>query len=117
MGNKFELYQIGTVKKQESEILQIDDLVMDIRKHTVIRDNKKIDLTRKEFAVLEYLLLHAREVVSKIILIEHVWDIEANLFSNTIETHIGNLRNKMDRGFKKKLIHTISRVGYKVSDE
>lgn len=98
----------------KSDILSIDDLTLDSGRASVRRAGKKIKLTRKEFALLEYLLRHQGSVLSRGTLMEHVWDIHGDLFSNTIETHILNLRKKLDLPGAKKLIHTISGRGYKI---
>ncbi len=98
----------------KEDILSIDDLVLDSARCNVERAGKKIKLTRKEFALLEYLLRHKGSVLSRGTLMEHVWDIHGDLFSNTIETHILNLRKKIDRPNAKKLIYTISGRGYKI---
>ena len=78
-----------------SEVLTIDDLVMDTKRHTVKRGEKEIYLTRKEFMLLEYLLKHRDSVVSRGMIMEHVWDMNADPFSNTIESHILNVRKKI----------------------
>lgn len=98
----------------KEEILTIDDLILDSTRFNVERGGKKIKLTRKEFALLEYLLRHKGAVLSRGTLMEHVWDIQGDLFSNTIETHILNLRKKLHRPGSAKLIHTISGRGYKI---
>jgi len=98
-------------------LMKAGDLEMDIKKRSVKRGGKPIQLTRKEFSFLEYLLIHLDEVVSRNILLEHIWDINANPFSNTMETHVKNLRKKIDGEYEKKLIHTIPGVGYKLSAE
>lgn len=98
-----------------SEVLTIDDLVMDTKRHTVKRGEKEIYLTRKEFMLLEYLLKHRDSVVSRGMIMEHVWDMNADPFSNTIESHILNVRKKISAKGKKNLIHTLPGVGYKIS--
>jgi DNA-binding response OmpR family regulator len=98
----------------KEEILSIDDLVLDSTRCNVERGGKKIKLTKKEFSLLEYLLRHKGVVLSRGTLMEHVWDIHGDLFSNTIETHILNLRKKIDSPGAKKLIHTLSGRGYKM---
>jgi two-component system copper resistance phosphate regulon response regulator CusR len=97
-----------------SEVLTIDDLVMDTKRHTVKRGEKEIYLTRKEFMLLEYLLKHRDSVVSRGMIMEHVWDMNADPFSNTIESHILNVRKKISAKGKKNLIHTLPGVGYKL---
>lgn len=99
---------------RQSDVLRFEDLVIDTRKQTVMRGKQAIYLTRKEFALLEYLARHSGEVVSRSAIAEHVWDINADPFSNTIETHILNLRKKIDRQHKKKLIHSVPGRGYKI---
>jgi DNA-binding response OmpR family regulator len=80
-----------------------------------MRADKYIQLTKKEFGLLEYLIRHKEVVISRTALIEHVWDINADLFSNSLETHMLNLRKKIETKGKPKLIHTVSGRGYKVS--
>lgn len=96
------------------DVLELDDLAVDIRGQTVLRAGKKVYLTRKEFQLLEYLLRNAHRPVSRGMILEHVWDQTADPFSNTIETHILNLRRKLDRGSRRKLIHTLPGRGYKI---
>lgn len=96
------------------EIIRLADLEMDQKKRIVKRGGDSIYLTRKEFSLLEYLLVHAGEAVSRNVIIEHIWDVNANPFSNTIETHVKNLRNKIDKGHNLKLLRTIPGVGYKL---
>jgi two-component system, OmpR family, response regulator len=98
----------------KSEILTFQDLTVDTSKHIVTRQKHEIHLTRKEFMLLEYLLRHRGQAVSRAELLEHVWDAKANIFSNTIESHIVSLRKKLDGPNRKKLIHTISGRGYKI---
>lgn len=97
------------------DVLKLDDLSLDVTRYLVTRGNKEVFLTRKEFGLLEYMLRNADRVISRTALIEHVWDIHADLFSNTLETHILNLRRKIEHPKKKKLIHTISGRGYKMA--
>lgn len=102
-------------KKLIEDLLQLDDLKMDIAKYRVTRGRKMVTLTRKEFGLLEYMLRNTDRVISRTALIEHVWDIHADLFSNTLETHILNLRRKIEQPRKRKLIHTVSGRGYKMA--
>ncbi len=98
----------------EDEILEIDNLKVDTRRNHVERAGKKIYLTRKEFMLLEYLLKNQGLVMSRGMIMEHVWDMNADPFSNTIESHILNLRKKIDIEGENKLIHTVPNRGYKV---
>lgn len=99
----------------QNEVLNLDDLMVDFRKHLVRRGKKDIYLTRKEFMLLEYLLKNQDQVISRGALMEHVWDGSGDLFSNTIETHVLMLRKKIDAHTPRKLIHTIPGRGYKLS--
>jgi DNA-binding response OmpR family regulator len=99
------------------DVLSLDDLVVDTARCYVTRAGRPVRLTRKEFGVLEYLLRHQGVVISRTRLIEHVWDMHADLFSNTLETHILNLRKKVEQKAKPKLIHTICGKGYKIALE
>ncbi len=99
----------------EPPVLEIADLKVDTSKQRVERNNKKIYLTRKEFSLLEYLMKHKGSVVSRGMIMEHVWNADSDPFSNTIEAHILNVRKKVDNvSSKQKLIHTIPGRGYKV---
>lgn len=98
----------------KSEIIKLDDLIIDPQKHLVKRGDTNIYLTLKEFMLLEYLAKNCGNVVSRGELIEHVWDMNADLFSNTIEAHISNIRKKIDPSKKPKLLHTIPGRGYKL---
>ncbi len=93
----------------------IDDLTLDCKNYTVSRGKEYVSLTKKEFGLLEYLLRNQNQVMTRTDLIEHVWDINADLFSNSLETHILNLRKKIERPGKPKLIHTVSGRGYKIT--
>jgi DNA-binding response OmpR family regulator len=101
-------------RKIENDSLQVDDLTVDIKKHLVARGSKKIYLTLKEFMLLEYLARNQGLVLTRAMIMENVWDMNADLFSNTIESHISSLRRKIDLPGKTKLIHTISGRGYKI---
>ncbi|MEI7620444.1 MAG: response regulator transcription factor [Candidatus Falkowbacteria bacterium] len=100
--------------KRENPILKIDDLVLDTDKHLVKRGRQAITLTKKELSLLEYLLKNRGRVMSRVMIMEHIWDANADPFSNTIESHITNLRRKINLPGKKELIHTVSGRGYKV---
>lgn len=101
-------------KEMEDEILTISDLIIDIRRHTVRRANKEIYLTRKEFVLLSYLLRNAGSAMSRGMIMEHVWDMQMDSTSNTIESHILSLRKKIDAKSNKKLIQTVPGIGYKI---
>jgi two-component system, OmpR family, copper resistance phosphate regulon response regulator CusR len=102
-------------KQEPSPTLSVADLVLDPIKHKVTRDGKDINLTPKEFSVLEILLRHKGEVVSRTMIIDHVWDYNFDSMSNVVDVFIAQLRRKVDKGAKVQLIHTLHGVGYKVS--
>ncbi len=101
-------------QKIEEAVLQLNDLSLDIASQIVQCGEKEIYLTRKEFALLEYLMKNQGKVLSRGMIMEHVWDMNADPFSNTIETHILNLRRKIERRNAKRLIHTVPGRGYKI---
>ncbi len=92
--------------------LQVEDLTLDTQRHTVERAGRAIDLTHKEFTLLEYLMRNAEQVVSRAMITEKVWGYSFDSYSNLIDVHINHLRKKMDRGYDPKLIHTVKGVGY-----
>jgi DNA-binding response OmpR family regulator len=100
----------------EGDILKIDNLELDSGKHTVTRGGKEVYLTRKEFMLLQYLLRNLGSVLSRGMIMEHVWDMNADPFSNTIESHILSLRKKINFGNNKKLITTVPGRGYKIDE-
>ena len=104
-------------KRVEREIITVGDLIIDRSNFKVKRKNKEIYLTRKEFMLLAYLAKNKNCVISSEVILEHVWDMNVDLFSHTVKTHIMNLRRKIDDGFKTKLIHTAACRGYMVSVE
>ena len=92
--------------------LSTADLSMNLLTREVIRSEKKIDLQPLEFSLLEYLLRNSGRVVSKTMIMEHVWDYHFDPQTNVVEARISRLRDKIDKGFSIKLIHTIRGVGY-----
>jgi two-component system OmpR family response regulator len=93
-------------------VLQVHDLRLDQSNRTVERSGKRIELSSKQFALLRYLMLHTGEVVSRTMILEHVWDFGFDGLTNVVDVHINRLRNKVDRGFDQPLIHTLRGVGY-----
>ena len=105
----------AVLRKRESKELtklKVDDLELDLITHRVTRAGKEIELTAKEYALLEYLMRNAGTVVTRTMISEHVWDIDFDTFTNVIDVYINYLRNKIDSNFKKKLIQTIRGRGY-----
>jgi two-component system copper resistance phosphate regulon response regulator CusR len=97
-------------------VLRVADLELDTMNRIVRRDGRRVDLTAKEYALLEYLMRNSGRPVTKSLIIEHVWDIHFDSISNVVEVHINALRNKIDRGSPTPLIHTVRGVGYMLTD-
>jgi len=97
--------------------LQVDDLALDTTSYEVKRGKAVIKLSHKEFALLEYFMHHPGQVITKDMIISHVWDEDADILPNTIEVYIGYLRNKIDRPFpqSRPLLQTLRGFGYKLS--
>jgi len=96
----------------EPTSLTIGDLSLDVLSRKVLRSGRQFDLQPREFALLEYLMRNAGRVVSKTMIMEHVWDYNFDPETNVVEARICRLREKIDKGFDKKLIQTIRGVGY-----
>jgi DNA-binding response OmpR family regulator len=94
--------------------LMVADLEVEIATRRVSRQGKVIFLRRKEYALLEYLLRNRGRVVTRAMILEHVWDDGGSVLTNTVDVHIKYLRDKIDRGFPAQLIKTVSGVGYKI---
>jgi two-component system, OmpR family, copper resistance phosphate regulon response regulator CusR len=95
-------------------ILRVEDLELNRIEHTVKRGGKPIDLTPKEFALLEYLLRHAGKDVTRTMIIENVWNLSFDTMTNVVDVYINYLRKKIDLGADTKLIQTVRGVGYQV---
>jgi DNA-binding response OmpR family regulator len=94
------------------EILQVADLVMDPFKHKVRRAGRYIELTAKEFALLEYFMRNRGHILTRSMILEQVWHYNFDTMTNLVDVHVYKLRNKVDRGFSPPLIKTIKGVGY-----
>jgi len=92
--------------------LRAADLVLDPLKRKVTRAGKQIELSNKEFALLEYLLRNKDQIVTRNMIIENVWDASFDKFTNVVDVYINYLRNKVDRGFEPRVIQTVRGVGY-----
>jgi two-component system copper resistance phosphate regulon response regulator CusR len=99
-------------KSKESEVLQAADLELDLIRRRVTRSGKKIDLTVKEFALLELLMRRQGEVLPRSLIASQVWDMNFDSDTNVIEVAIRRLRAKVDEGFSPALIHTVRGMGY-----
>jgi len=101
-------------KEIKTSVISLGDLVIDTSNNTVSRDNAAIELTKKEFQILVYLALNRGRIVTKEELENHLWDEHASLWSDTLRTHIKNLRKKIDTGSSKDLIRTLRGIGYEI---
>jgi heavy metal response regulator len=96
--------------------LQAGDLVLDTATREVSRQDRSIALTSKEHALLEYLMRHPNQVLTRTMIAEHVWNYDFDNATNVIDVHIRNLRRKIDGPFPRKLIHTVRGAGYRLSN-
>jgi two-component system OmpR family response regulator len=96
-------------------MLRVADLEMDLLKRTVRRSERAIDLQPKEFQILEFLMRHADQLVTRTMLLEGVWDYHFDPRTNVIDVHISNLRGKIDKGSIQPLLHTVRGAGYRLS--
>ncbi len=102
-------------KTTRQPVLKIGDLTLDLDSNTVFRGNSQIILTKKEFGILEYLMHHQGILVSRALIMEHVWTTDSDLLANNVTTHIRNLRNKINLKNKPDLIRNIAGRGYLMS--
>ena len=100
-----------------SHLLRVADLEVDRLTQQVRRAGKRLDLTVKEYGLLEYLVAHAGRVLSRTMIIEHVWDESFEGLTNIVDVYVRHLRAKVDDPFPTKLIHTVRGVGYSISEE
>ena len=92
--------------------LEIADLTLDLVSHKVIRENHDIELTGKEYSLLEYFLRNQGKVLTRTMIAEHVWDYNFDTFTNVIDVYVNHLRKKIDKNYSQKLLHTLRGVGY-----
>lgn len=95
----------------------VGDLTVDMLARRVTRAGRRLDLSAREYALLEYLGRHNGQVLTRTMILEHVWDLNQDPLTNVVDVHINRLRKKVDQGFDKKLINTIRGVGYVLRDE
>jgi two-component system, OmpR family, response regulator len=100
----------------EETLYRVGDLELDRLSHRVVRGNSEIMLQPREFRLLEYLMKHAGQVVTRTMLLENVWDYHFDPQTNVIDVHISRLRSKIDKGFVRPLLHTVRGAGYMMRD-
>jgi len=103
--------------EQPTTELRVGDLEMDLLTRSVKRAERAIDLQPREFRLLEYLMRHSGQVVTRTMLLEGVWDLQFDPQTNLVDVHISRLRQAVDKGFEKPLIHTVRGAGYVVRDD
>jgi heavy metal response regulator len=104
-------------KKEKESVLRIADLSLSIVTHKVMRQGKEIELTSKEYALLEYFMRNPEKVLTRTMISEHVWDYHFDSNTNVIDVYVNYLRKKIDKDFDPKLIHTIRGIGYMMKKE
>lgn len=97
-------------------VVRVSDLELNINTHEVKRSGKPIELTSKEYALLEYLVLNKNKLLSRMDIVEHIYDYNYDFDSNVVDVLVARLRRKIDKGFDKKLIHTVRGAGYMVKE-
>ena len=102
----------SSAAEPEPTTLSIGDLTLDLLARTAVRAGQRIELQPREFRLLEYLMRHAGQVVTRTMLLEQVWDYNFDPQTNVIDVHISRLRGKIDRDFKTPLLHTVRGAGY-----
>jgi DNA-binding response OmpR family regulator len=103
-------------EKVKNLILSTEDLTLDTQTHKVKRSDVEIDLTPKEYSILEYLMRNKNHVVSRMKLTEHVYEYQFDPDTNVIDVYINKLRNKIDKGSNQRILHTIRGIGYMIKD-
>jgi len=98
-------------------VLQVEDLILNPATREVTRAGRRIELTSKEYALLEYLMRNAGRILTRPMIAEHVWNLDFDTFTNVIDVYVNYLRNKIDRGRERKLIHTMRGSGYVLKAE
>ena len=99
-------------KAETKTVLQINGLSLDLVSHKVKRDDEEIELTGKEYSLLEYFMRNQGKVLTRTMIAEHVWDYNFDTFTNVIDVYVNHLRKKIDKSYPEKLLHTLRGVGY-----
>lgn len=113
---RVEVLSRRRVGRNEETELRVGDLYLDRLSHSVRRGTEEIVLQPREFRLLEYLMRHAGQVVTRTMLLENVWDYHFDPQTNVIDVHISRLRSKIDKGFAQPLLHTVRGAGYMIRD-
>lgn len=114
------LARVSALLRRQDRTLQVEnelhvgDLTLDTLQRQIKRGSRVIDLTAKEFALLEYLMRHPGQILTRTQIVDHVWCYDAEAISNVVDTYIHYLREKIDQGFSRPLIKTVRGIGYKI---
>ena len=109
-------WRAGRGRRGEETVYRVGDLELDRLSHEVSRAGQELQLQPREFRLLEYLMRHAGQVVTRTMLLENVWDYHFDPQTNVIDVHISRLRSKIDKGFAQPLLHTVRGAGYMIRD-
>jgi len=104
------------VQGREASELSVDDLVLDLRRRRALRSGKSIDLSPKEFSLLEFLMRNEGRVVTRTQILDHLWGYDYDSESNLVDVYVAYLRRKVDKGHKRQLIRTVRGIGYALGD-
>lgn len=110
------LYRRSHERPEQKKNLQVGDLILDLNQKIAVRNGKSITLTAREFALLEYMMKNKGKVISRVEIAEKVWHLNFDTGTNTIDVYVNFLRNKVDKNFPTKLIHTVIGMGYILKD-
>jgi two-component system OmpR family response regulator len=113
---RIEALSRRAVPEEQETRYAVGDLVLDRLSHRVMRGGENIILQPREYRLLEYLMKNAGQVVTRTMLLEHVWDYHFDPQTNVIDVHVSRLRSKIDKGFDKPLLHTVRGAGYMIRD-
>ncbi len=102
---------------QADAVLRVADLELDPARHEARRGGQRLDLSPREYQLLEFLMRHPDQVLTRTQIIEHLWDLDSYVESNVVDVYIGYLRRKIDRAGNRPLIHTVRGVGYRMSED
>lgn len=111
------LYKRGSDTSAQTNTLKVADLELDLNEKVARRGDKRVELTAKEFGLLEYLMRNRGRVVSRVDIAEKVWDIHFDTGTNVIDVYVNFLRKKIDKDFPTRLIHTVIGMGYMLKEE
>jgi heavy metal response regulator len=104
--------KVGTLASN----LRVANLILELDGHRVFRDSSKIDLTPKEYALLEYFMRHEGQIITRTMISDKIWGYHFDTSTNVVDVHVSHLRNKIDKDFQPKLLHTVKGVGYVLED-